>query len=183
MIATFPLTPALSLRERETVMPPSATIDVDPNVRDGLAPMPFGNSANRVSRRDIVSIARRFNAGNDGPEDPVPKGRLKSCVEVEAVGDSTVPSGLDAVASCHPALKRWAIVGCPSGTNIRTNSRKASGLARICHSPAGRGERYGGGVPAYEICGLGFSLSPGERGNAAFERRPISPLRSVLLPS
>ena len=135
MIAAFPLTPALSLRERETVMPPSATIDVDPNVRDGLAPMPFGNSANRVSRRDIMRIARRFNAGNDAPEDPVLKGRLKSCVE--ASGDSSVPSGLVPVGSCHPALKRRAIVACPSGTNTRTNSRKVLSLVLVRAEHAG----------------------------------------------
>ena len=52
----------------------------------GLSLMPFGNSANHVSRRDSVSIARRFNAGNDGPEDPVPKGRLKSCLEGSGSG-------------------------------------------------------------------------------------------------
>ena len=92
----------------------------------GLGLMPFGNSVNHVSRRDSVKIARRFNAGNDGPEGSVPKGRLKSCVE--ASGDSSVPSGLVPVGSCHPALKRRAIVACPSGTNTRANSRKALGL-------------------------------------------------------
>ena len=43
----------------------------------GLALMP-SDSGERMSRRDIVRIARRFNAGNDVPEIPVPKGRLES---------------------------------------------------------------------------------------------------------
>jgi hypothetical protein len=45
-----------------------------------------------------MKIARRFNAGCRLPSAQVPKGRLK------------VPKDVD------PALTRWAIVGCPYGT-------------------------------------------------------------------
>ena len=38
--------------------------------------MPFGNSTMRLSRRDILTIARRFNAGTAVAGIRVPKGRL-----------------------------------------------------------------------------------------------------------
>ncbi len=38
------------------------------------------------------------------------------------------PSGTGLCWHRNPALERWAIVGCPSGTNFCLNSRKALGL-------------------------------------------------------
>jgi hypothetical protein len=40
--------------------------------------MPFGNSVNLVSRRDIVRIARRFNVGNVEHNAPSPEGTAES---------------------------------------------------------------------------------------------------------
>jgi hypothetical protein len=39
--------------------------------------------------------------------------------------DFNRPSGTRHVFRSYPALKRWAIVGCPSGTNFSLNIRKA----------------------------------------------------------
>ena len=60
-----------------------------------------------------MKIARRFNAGNVSAVVQVPKkGRLKSPFQF-----AFQPS-LRGSSPFHlnPALKRWAIVGCPSGT-------------------------------------------------------------------
>ena len=86
-----------------------------------LAPMPFENSS-LLSRRDIMKIAQRFNAG--------------FCDEIARSPGGTIevfyrPSGTRLPFGLNPALKRWAIVGCPSGTNGCPNIRKALTLARI----------------------------------------------------
>ncbi len=85
----------------------------------------FGNSS-RLSRRDTLKVAQRFNAGMSVQRNPVPKGRLKNPARRVV---SFVPPGLGALLhSAIPALKRWAIITCPSGTNSPRNSRKALGL-------------------------------------------------------
>jgi hypothetical protein len=59
-----------------------------------------------------MKIAQRFNAGIQVWLYQVPKGRLK----LRSVGR---PFGTYAFGRPHPALKRWAIFGRPSGTSIR----------------------------------------------------------------
>src|ERR1041385_619780 len=57
-------------------------------------------------------IAQRFNAGlrvANGRQ--VPKGRQSTARSISAV-----PSGRDLFLRSDPALKRWAILGCPFGT-------------------------------------------------------------------
>src|ERR1043166_583445 len=89
-----------------------------------LALMPFGKSSRCLSRRDAMRIARRFNAGNMTAVVQVPKGRLK----LHSHSHFSRPSGTRIGGDVNPALKRWAIVVCPSGTAaVRpdANSRKA----------------------------------------------------------
>ncbi len=103
-----------------------------------LAVTPFGNSqaeAAVVSRRDILRIAQRFNAGYRGIQRRVPKGRLNSR---HNNFQSAVPSGLIQLTMGLPALKRRAIFKHPSGmlpaARLRSafgNSRKALGLAAL----------------------------------------------------
>jgi hypothetical protein len=68
-----------------------------------------------LPRRDIPIIARRFNAGMLATPGRVPKGRLKdganSC-------PFSRPVGTRILSTTIPALKRWAIFICPSGTCI-----------------------------------------------------------------
>src|SRR5690348_9770331 len=75
-----------------------------------LALMPFGNSANSVSRRDRLRIAQRFSGR---AYRQVPKGRL---IEPGTREFSIVPSGLGFTGQENPTLKRWATVECPYGT-------------------------------------------------------------------
>ena len=91
--------------------------------------MPFGNSSECLSRRDIVRIARRFNAGNTLAAVQVPKGRLK----LHSHSHFSRPFGTRIGGDVNPALKRGAIVVCPSGTAAvrrNPNSRKAVQLGR-----------------------------------------------------
>jgi hypothetical protein len=79
-----------------------------------LTVMPFGNSAKALSRRDVMRIARRFNAGNEVPNRPSPEGTIEpwhcgASAFQPSLRDSSFRFGA-------PALKRWAIGGCPSGT-------------------------------------------------------------------
>jgi len=88
--------------------------------------MPFGNCRKALSRRDLLRIARRFNAGNDEKTEFRPEGTVEPRRSgVSTSGDSAVPSGLIRLPTAHPALKRWATVACPSGTKSSRNSRKA----------------------------------------------------------
>ena len=80
---------------------------------------PFGESVS--SRRDIVRIAQRFNAGSRQEGKRVPEGRQKTGFRSPA---SAVPPGLWGGSNHDPALKRWAIVECPSGTDLHPKSRK-----------------------------------------------------------
>ena len=101
-----------------------------------LAVTPYGNSRSvptALSRRDILRIAQRFNAGFRGTQGRVPKGRLNSC---HKYFQSAVPSGLIQLTLGLPALKRRAIFKHPSGMvpaarrrNAFANSRKALRLA------------------------------------------------------
>ena len=72
-----------------------------------------------------MRIAQRFNAGLRQEGKRVPEGRPKTGFPSRA---SAVPPGLWGLQPRDPALKRWAIVECPSGTDYDPNSRKALGL-------------------------------------------------------
>ncbi len=69
-----------------------------------------------LSRRDNVKIAQRFNAGSCGGMALSPGGTAEVFCR---------PSGTRFPSRLNPALKRWAIVGCPSGTNCCSIIRKA----------------------------------------------------------
>ena len=74
-----------------------------------------------------MKIAQRFNAGWSGLKSPSPGGTKEIWIwEL----DFCRPSGTCLPARLHPALKRWAILGCPFGTNVCLNSRKALRLGR-----------------------------------------------------
>jgi hypothetical protein len=84
----------------------------------------FGKSIPLLSRRDRMTIARRFNAGNGLRGTQVPKGRPNEREELHF----DRPFGTRSVLGSIPALKRWAIVDCPSGTTQAkdtSNFRKA----------------------------------------------------------
>lgn len=102
-------------------------------------PVPLGCSPDRSSRRDVLRLARRFNAGVMTGERQVPKGRLNlnagpvthdpipCCAppqddrEVASKDPaSAVPSGRGPFPSI-PALKGWAILRSPSGRNRRAH--------------------------------------------------------------
>ena len=66
-----------------------------------------------------MRVARRFNAGIDIVVRHVPEGRLNW----RSFQRFHRPFGLDRIAGLNPALKRWAIFVCPSGTAaVRTRS-------------------------------------------------------------
>ncbi len=70
-----------------------------------LALMPFGNSRvapKAASRRDILRIAQRFNAGSRERRCRVPKARLSSC---HNYFPSAVPSGLIQLTMDSPGVK------------------------------------------------------------------------------
>src|SRR5947208_3133208 len=70
------------------------------------------------SRRDILRIARRFNAGKHPAGPTSPEGTAEEwCVRF----DLSRPGTRDLLAS-NPALKRWAILACPSGTAKQRSS-------------------------------------------------------------
>jgi len=102
-----------------------------------LAAMPLGNSATPLSRRDVMKIARRFNAGSEAQRIRVrPGGTVEAPpAKGEASADgSIVPSGRAGhEGRLTPALKRRAILGCPFGTAAsdtgQANFRKALRLA------------------------------------------------------
>jgi len=96
------------------------------NAASSLALMPFGNSFVVPEGHSENSPAcqrrvARFKSHR------VPEGRkrigFKSWIFCR-------PSGTCLYSRLNPALKRRAIVGCPSGTHPCLNSRKASSLAR-----------------------------------------------------
>src|SRR5688572_4465372 len=76
--------------------------------------MSFGDSL--LSRRDIVRIAQRFNAGRRAFKKALKShrdGRERQC----GASLPVVPLGLVGIGGANPALKRWAMVVCPCGTN------------------------------------------------------------------
>ena len=91
--------------------------------------MPLGNSAKLVSRRDTPRRAQRFSVGGNRRNEQVPNGRLKS---VPFAVQLAVPPGLGFIGRGAPTRKRWAIIGCPSGTVVvrlcRSTLRKALSL-------------------------------------------------------
>jgi len=95
-----------------------------------LAIMPFWKSASLS--RDIARIGRRFNAGLRQESERVPEGRQKTGFWSRA---SAVAPGLWGLQPRDPALKRWAIVECPSGTDFHPYTRKAFGLANAQSAP------------------------------------------------
>src|SRR5213596_631446 len=80
----------------------------------------------RLSRRDILRIAGRFNAGKHPARRPSPEGTAEGF----GVGSDLPAAPLDSAAqaglgrpfgsrghlAANPALKRWAILACPFGT-------------------------------------------------------------------
>ncbi len=123
-----------------------------------------------------MRIARRFNAGNAVMHRQVPEGRPRG-----PAGDlrffSAVPTGLALDFAADPALKRRAIIECPSGTSTgnltRVNLANLLFLTLMFHasheSPTARSRRreeadpftrsvhpppYVGGYGAYETSGL-----------------------------
>src|SRR6266542_2156879 len=66
-----------------------------------------------LSRRDIMRIARRFNAGKHPARRTSPEGTAEGW----RVGlDFSRPFGTRDLLASNPALKRWAILDCPFGT-------------------------------------------------------------------
>src|SRR5439155_8019068 len=66
-----------------------------------------------LSRRDVLRIARRFNAGKHRAWHTSPEGT----VEGRVVGlVLRRPFGTRDLSASNPALKRWAILDCPFGT-------------------------------------------------------------------
>lgn len=63
-----------------------------------------------------MRIAQRFSVGPVSGGEEVPKGRQKAFSHCRR---SAVPSGLETGCGQSPTLKRWAIIGSPSGTAIR----------------------------------------------------------------
>src|SRR5881628_282172 len=88
--------------------------------------MQLGNSIVQSFRRDTMEIARRFNAANAAKNPQVPE-RRPSVPAAYSSFHSAVPTGLAVLFAANPALKRWAIISCPSGTRgggqTRLNSR------------------------------------------------------------
>src|SRR6266700_570548 len=72
-----------------------------------------------LSRRDILRIARRFNAGKHPAWHTNPEGTA----EEWGVGlDLSRPFGTRDLWASNPALKRWVILGCPFGTAKQRSS-------------------------------------------------------------
>src|ERR1051325_1585977 len=93
-----------------------------------LALMPFGKSSGCLSRRDAMRIARRFNAGNMTAVLQVPKGRLK----LHSHSHFNRPFGTRVGGDVNPALKRRAIVFCPSGTGeVRRDWNSRRSVTRV----------------------------------------------------
>src|SRR5687767_11657090 len=67
----------------------------------------------------MLKIARRFNAGKRVGKTKVPKGRPNQA-EKEALIFNR-PFGTYRLFASNPALKRWAIVACPFGTDFFEN--------------------------------------------------------------
>ncbi len=126
-----------------------------------------------------LTIAQRFNAGINSGIGKVPKGRLSVPGII-----SVVPSGLDSYLHSNPALKRWAILKCPSGTGPALLNREFqpfSALSRCTSLKRGVDERLSVGacrvVPDWPGVTLSqtISLTPG------FSRVIFRPSRSLAV--
>ena len=111
-----------------------------PSRGGGLSLMPFGNSVRRLSRRDIVRIAQRFNAGLKAGREASPGGTT------EKLGFGLGfcrPSGTLGLRPRQPSVETLGS-RCPSGTTFGLNSRKALGLTGLQRrSPALTSLRWG----------------------------------------
>jgi len=83
-----------------------------------------------------LKIARRFNAGMEAEASRVPKGRPKH------VSHFSRPFGTLDLFAAYPALKRRAILECPSGTrfvaggnNVRCAPERVSGGRSLNQAP------------------------------------------------
>ena len=105
---------------------------------DAANPYRLGDSIVRSSRRDRMKIARRFNAGNGAIDPQVPEGRPKRPAGCSTFR-SAVPTGLGLPFAAHPALKRWAIIGCPFGTGADSLARAKNSFQQRQRSPRDAG--------------------------------------------
>src|SRR5438874_1872579 len=69
-----------------------------------------------LSRRDILRIARRFNAGKHPAGLTSPEGTAEG---LDLGSNLTRPFGTRDLLASSPTLKRWAILDCPFGTAKR----------------------------------------------------------------
>src|SRR5437660_4850860 len=72
-----------------------------------------------LSRRDLLRIARRFNAGKHRARHISPEGTTEGWAMRFELGR---PIGTQDLLVSNPALKRWAIVGRPFGTATQRSS-------------------------------------------------------------
>ena len=101
-----------------------------------LALMPLGNSVS-LSRRDIVRIAQRFNAGLRQEGKRVPEGRQKTGFRSRA---SAVPPGLwgapttrpsvETLGYCRMSLRDRILPEFPKGINSNSDSAQGTPLCR-----------------------------------------------------
>ena len=94
-----------------------------------LTLMPFGNSAQIPVPEGHHENSPAFQRWGDGNEFLSPEGTVETGI-ANSISYSAVPSRLALRLAANPALKRWAIIKCPSGTSGRPalNFRTAFGL-------------------------------------------------------
>src|SRR5438552_7007578 len=88
-----------------------------------------------MSRRDILRIARRFNAGKHSAWRTSPEGTTEGWrvgldlpaapLRSAAQAHLSRPFGTRGLLASNPALKRWAILACPFGTEKQPSSHRA----------------------------------------------------------
>src|SRR5437899_1820901 len=88
-----------------------------------------------MSRRDILRIARRFNAGKHSAWSTSPEGTTEGWrvgldlpaapLRSAAQAHLSRPFGTRGLLASNPALKRWAILACPFGTEKQPSSHAA----------------------------------------------------------
>ena len=89
-----------------------------------LAPTAFRRSGGRgqvAVPEGHARIAQRFNAGKGVPGESSPEGTVEWA---ERAVELSRPFGTNPRGHAHPALKRWAILACPSGTWTSINPGK-----------------------------------------------------------
>ena len=98
------------------------------------AVMPFGNSSEVPAVEGHHENSPTFQGWVDGNKLPSPE-RPSEISAVNSITRSAVPSGVALWLATNPALKRRAIIGCPSWTNARwsvLNFRTATFMGVIC---------------------------------------------------